>query len=222
VSFAQSAIGKRWAAQYPDRPNPSSGRLNDSIVAPTPHAGTGKRNTYLYDSHKAYLSYQNVKSYVSSLNNFSLSDFLFVTITPYRKDLDLTEAEVIDQTEDNQEVDMEVQEVEEEVDSLSAVPMVVGKSIRALLDTGCLVEDCISKRVVDKLNASDLLLNVSTTICSGFNNQCKNNFQALKINLNFINEITSSLEHIITTVIVLEDSPIDLIIRRETIKNHVL
>jgi hypothetical protein len=78
--------------------------------------------------------------------------------------------------------------------------MVAGKSIRALLDTGCLVGDCISKRVVDKLNASNLLFNVSTTICSGFNNQCKNNFQALKINLTFINDITSSLEHIITTV----------------------
>jgi predicted aspartyl protease len=113
---------------------------------------------------------------------------------------------------------MEVQEVEEEVDSLSAVPIIAGKSIRALLDTGYLVGDCISKRVVDKLNASDLLFNVSTTIYSGFNNQCKNNFQAFKINLSFINEITSSSEHIITTVIVLKDSPIDLIIGRETVK----
>jgi hypothetical protein len=91
------------------------------------------------------------------------------------------EAEVIDQTEDNQEVGMEIQEVEEEVDSLNAVPMVAGKSIRALLDIGCLVGDCISKSVVEKLNASDLLFNVSTTICNGFNNQCKNNFQALKL-----------------------------------------
>jgi hypothetical protein len=81
VPFAQSAIGKRWAAQYPDRPDLSSGRLNDP--ARTPHAGTGKRITYSYDSNKAYLSYQNIKSYVSSLNNSSLSDFLFVTITIY-------------------------------------------------------------------------------------------------------------------------------------------
>ena len=96
------------------------------------------------------------------------------------------------------------------------------KSIRALLDTGCLVGDYISKSIVDSLNASHLLFNVSTTICSGFNNQCQNNFQALKINLSFLNEITSSLEHIITTVIVLKDSPIDLIIGRETIKKQSL
>jgi hypothetical protein len=55
------------------------------------------------------------------LSNSSLSDFLLVTITPYRKDLDLQEAEVIGQTGDNQEVKMEVQEVEEAVDSLHAV-----------------------------------------------------------------------------------------------------
>jgi hypothetical protein len=108
---------------------------------------------------------------------------------------------------------MEVQEVEEEADSLNA-----GEDIRALLDTGCLVGDCISKKVVDSLNASDLLFDVATTICSGFNNQCKNKFQALKINLSFLNEITSSFDHFITTVIVLKDSPIDLIIGIETIK----
>jgi hypothetical protein len=102
------------------------------------------------------------------------------------------------------------------------VPIIAGKSIRALLDTGCLVGDCISKSIVDSLDASHLLFNVSTTICSGFNNQCQNNFQALKINLSFLNEITSSLEHIITTVIVLKDSSIDLIIDRETIKKQSL
>jgi hypothetical protein len=58
-------------------------RLDDPIVAPNPHAGTGKRISYSYDSNKSYLSYQNIKSYISALNNSSLSDFLFVTITPY-------------------------------------------------------------------------------------------------------------------------------------------
>jgi hypothetical protein len=113
---------------------------------------------------------------------------------------------------------MEFQEVEEEVDSFHAVPIIAGKDIRALLDTGCIVGDFISKRVVDSLNASDLLFDVATTICSGFNNQCKNRFQTLKINLSFLNEISSSLDHFITTAIVLKDSPIDLIIGEETIK----
>jgi hypothetical protein len=45
---------------------------------------------------------------------------------------------------------------EEEADSLAAMTT-VGKTSRALLDTGCLVGDCISKQVVDSLNASHLL-----------------------------------------------------------------
>ncbi len=91
-----------------------------------------------------------------------------------------------------------------------------------MLDTGCLVGDCISKSIVDSLSASHLLFNVSTTISSGFNNQFQIIFQALKFNLSFLNKITSSLEHIITTVIGLKDSPIDLIIGRETIKKQSL
>ena len=137
---------------------------------------------YHNDSNKPYLSFKNIKSYISSLKNSSLSDFLFVSISPFRKDLLLTEAEVVDQIEEVQEVEMEVQEVGEEADSLHAGPnMVAGKDIRVLLDTGCLVGDYISKRVVDSLNASDLLFDVATTICSGLNNQCKNKFQALKL-----------------------------------------
>jgi hypothetical protein len=170
VPFLQSAIGKRYAAQFRNKPYLTNARLDEPIVAPTPYTGTGKRN-YLYNSNKTYLSYQHIKSYVSSLSNSSLTDFLLVTMTPYRKDLNLQEAEVIGQIEYNQEVEMEVQEVEEAVESLHAVP-IAGKSIRALLDTRCLVGDCISKSIVDSLNASHLLFNVSTTICSGFNNQC--------------------------------------------------
>jgi hypothetical protein len=98
---------------------------------------------------------------------------------------------------------MEVKEVEEEADSLAAVTA-TGKKIRALLDTGSLVGDCILKQVVDSHNASHLLFDVTTTICSGFNNQCQDKFQCLKINSSFLNEITSSFEHFTTTVIVLK------------------
>jgi hypothetical protein len=105
------------------------------------------------------------------LSNSSLSDSLIVTILPFRKVLLLT-AEVVEQIQEVHEVKMEVQEVEEEADSLAAVTT-AGKEIKALLDTGCLVEDCISKQVVDSLNASHLLFDVTTTICSGYSNQCQ-------------------------------------------------
>jgi hypothetical protein len=60
---------------------------------------------------------------------------------------------VVEQIEEVQEVEMEV---EEEANSLAAVTT-AGKDIRALLDTGCLVGDCISKQVADSLNASHFL-----------------------------------------------------------------
>jgi hypothetical protein len=90
--------------------------------------------------------------------------------------------------------------------------------LRALLDTGCLVEDTISQEIVDSLDASHLLYDVNTTICSGFNNQCTDKFQCLKININFFNEVNSLQENFNTVVIVLMNSHIDLIIGRETIK----
>jgi hypothetical protein len=42
--------------------------------------------------------------------------------------------------------------------------------VQALLVTGCLVGDCMSQETIDKLNASHLVVNIKTTICSGFDN----------------------------------------------------
>jgi hypothetical protein len=122
VPFLQSTMGKRWALKFLPRPVcESTRRLDGPLIAPNPTAGTGKRRSFPYDSNKPYLSSQNFKSYISSLNNSSLSDFLLVTISPFRKDLLLTDTEVVDQIKEVQEVEMEVQEVEEEADSLHAV-----------------------------------------------------------------------------------------------------
>jgi hypothetical protein len=91
-------MGKRWASKFLTRPHcDSTRRLDGPGIAPNPTAGTGKRISYLYDS---------TNSYISFLNNSSLSD-----PTPFQMDLLLTEAEVVDQIEDAQEVEMEVQEV---------------------------------------------------------------------------------------------------------------
>jgi hypothetical protein len=160
ILILQSAIGKRWSFQFPGRPYCHSNRsLDGPKNIPNPTAGTGKSIPYLHDS------------YTPSLNKSSLSDFLTVTISPFQKVLLLTEAELVEQIQEVQKVEMEVQEVDEEADSFAAVTT-AGKEIRALLDRECLVGDCISKQVVDSLNASHLLFDVTTTICSCFNNQC--------------------------------------------------
>jgi hypothetical protein len=43
------------------------------------------------------------------------------------------------------------------------------------------VGDCISQEIVDKLNAAHLVVNIKTTICSGFNNNCSSDFPSLLI-----------------------------------------
>jgi hypothetical protein len=112
---------KRWTFQFPARPHCDSNRsLDGPKNTPNPTAGTSKSISYLHDS------------YIYSLNNSSLSDFLIVTISPFRKVLLLTEAEVVEQIQEVQEVEMEAQAAE----SLAAVTT-AGKEIRALLDTGC-------------------------------------------------------------------------------------
>jgi 16S rRNA C1402 N4-methylase RsmH len=84
--------------------------------------------------------------------------------------------------------------------------------LRAVFDTGYLVGDTISQEIVDSLDASHLLYDVNTTICSGFNNQCTDKFQCLKININFFNEINSLRENFNTVFIVLKNSPILIIV----------
>jgi hypothetical protein len=94
-------------------------------------------------------------------------------------------------------------------------------TVQALLDSGCLIGDCISQEIVNKLNAKHLIVHTNTTICSGFNNECNDNFPSLKINLSCINERFNLLENVQTLVFILPTTPIDLIIGRKTIKQHL-
>ena len=83
-------------------------------------------------------------------------------------------------------------------------PAGVNKICKALLDSGCLVGDCMSQHLVDDLHVSHLVENIYTTICSGFDNHCSNNFPSLLINISFINEISLSEESFLTRVIILQ------------------
>jgi hypothetical protein len=90
--------------------------------------------------------------------------------------------------------------------------------VQAKLDTGCLVGDCMSQEIVDKLNASHLVVNINTTICSGFNNQCSSDFPSLLIKITSIHENSFLKESFDPRVLILPKSPIDIIIGRKTIK----
>jgi transposase InsO family protein len=95
-----------------------------------------------------------------------------------------------------------------------------GKALDALLDSGCLVGDCMSQRIVDELNAAHLIVYINTTICSGFDNTCQSRFPSLLVNITFINELNLRRESFQTTVFILPRSPIELIIGRNTIKKQ--
>jgi hypothetical protein len=95
-------------------------------------------------------------------------------------------------------------------------------TVQALLGSGCLIGDCISQEIVNKLNAKHLIVHTNTTICSGFNNECNDNFPSLIINISYINETTNLLENFETLVFILPKTPIDLIIGRKTIKQQRL
>ena len=76
------------------------------------------------------------------------------------------------------------------------------KKVTALLDTGCLVGDCISEESINSLNTSNYLFDTNTTICSGFDNTCETKFKSLNLNISFIDEINLFEESFNTTVTV--------------------
>jgi hypothetical protein len=78
----------------------------------------------------------------------------------------------------------------------------------------------MSQEMVYKLKASHLVVNTNTTICSGFNNDCSENFPALLVNISYFDEITKKIKAFQTNVFILPKSPIDVIIGRNTIKQQ--
>jgi hypothetical protein len=76
----------------------------------------------------------------------------------------------------------------------------------------------MSQEIVDKLNASHLVVNINAIICSSFNNQCSSGFPSSLIKITFIHENTFLKGSFITRVLILPKSPIDIIIGRKIIK----
>jgi hypothetical protein len=110
----------------------------------------------------------------------------------------------------------------QEISGTETLGTVINCSAQALLDSGCLIGDCMSQQIVDKLQATHLIVNTNTTICSGFNNEYSQNFPSLLIKISYFNERNLSLEVFETKVFILPKTPIDLIIGRKTIKQQRL
>jgi hypothetical protein len=106
------------------------------------------------------------------LNKTDQSDYLSIFITlPSSQIMRLEEEGEAEEVEEIRSPGVQMDEAE-----------VAGEDrilAQALLDTGCLVGDCMSQEIVDRLNASHLIVNIKTTICSGFDNNCSSDFSSL-------------------------------------------
>ena len=92
--------------------------------------------------------------------------------------------------------------------------------MNALLDTGSLAGDYVSRRVVDKISLQPVISETSYTVCSGLDNQCYEVNTILLLCVSFFNEIKNKYDTFETEAIILRETPFDFIIGRETIKRY--
>ena len=86
-------------------------------------------------------------------------------------------------------------------------------NLDALLDTGCLAGDFAARRIVDRFNIKPVINSAAKlSVCSGLDNTCYDVSKSVIISVNHLNERLNEI------TIILETSPLDLIIGRATIK----
>ena len=84
-----------------------------------------------------------------------------------------------------------------------------------LLDTGCPAGD-----FVDRFNIKPVINSAAKlSVCSGLDNTCYDISKSVIISVDYLNERLNKLSTFEIKAIILETSPLDLIIGRATIKN---
>jgi hypothetical protein len=216
ISFNLSTKGKLWIADELHGPFCNTNWMLDG----TPRASKYSRTTSSVDTQSEYFLQNLLTSVLQNtlMNNSqnSSSDYLLVNISLPNQQTILEAAGELQGVEEVLSPGVVAMDADADAGAEAKPDHIPGQ---ALLDTGCLVGDCMSQKIVDMLNASHLVVNINTTICSGFDNNCSNTFPSLIINISFINEITHLSESFQTRVLILPKSPIDIIIGRKTIKN---
>ena len=97
-------------------------------------------------------------------------------------------------------------------------------SLLALVDSGALAGDFISKSAVDMLGYNNHIINIinPTKVCSGLDNACNIITGSIVLTLSFLNEITNVTESFRFEPRILSSSPIDIIIGRSTLQTEDL
>ena len=91
-----------------------------------------------------------------------------------------------------------------------------------MLDSGSLAGDFIAKRVVSQLKLEHhVVSNKSKTVCSGLDSKCYDVSNTLALCVFYFNELLKIVAHIKINAIILDTSPIDLLIGRKTIRSLI-
>ena len=89
-----------------------------------------------------------------------------------------------------------------------------GINLDALLDTGCLAGDFVARRVVDKYNVKPVINSAAKlSVCS----ELDKTFYDIIISVNYFNERFNNINTFEIKAIIIDTSPLDLIIGRATI-----
>ena len=87
----------------------------------------------------------------------------------------------------------------------------------ALLDTGSLAGDFVSERLVEEYSLVPIVTAYHRTVCTGLNNECVKINTILLLRVTFFNEIVNKNTSFDIEATILNNTPIDLIIGRNTI-----
>ena len=88
-----------------------------------------------------------------------------------------------------------------------------------MLDSGSLAGDFIANSVVTQLKLDHhIVTNKSRTVCSGLDSMCYDISNTLALYVFYFNVLLQNVAYFKINAIILESSPIDLLIGRKTIK----
>ena len=95
--------------------------------------------------------------------------------------------------------------------------------MEGLLDTGFLAGDFVARRIVERYNIQPILQSTSKrSVCSGLDNTCYDMSKSVIISVHFFNERVNDMNNFKIKAIILDSSPLDLIIGRSTMKKYGL
>jgi hypothetical protein len=96
-------------------------------------------------------------------------------------------------------------------------------NVKALLDTGSLAGDFVAFRTLQVLNLEPYILtHGSRLVCSGLDNSCYDVSSYIALQVSYFSENSNKYASIEIKVTILNSSPIDLVIGRDSIRKYNL